>query len=329
MALEVNGYKSKLFSGIVSILFFLTLCPAVFAATLVWQEQATVAGPAIQLGDLALLSGDDPDRLDVLRAVNMGRAAAPGQTSYLTGDILRARIMAAGIDPMVEGWTIPERVTVTTLSQIVPGEAITQKVTQVLMGQVPYPPADVTVKIRGSLAEVPIPVGAYEIKVKLPNGVRLVGPTQVAAEIWASGRLAKTIYLVCDVQVQVQAIIVTSPVAPHKFITPADITVEKRSLASLPVRALKDDSALKLYWTRRTISPGTVLTEDMLDIPPVVTRNSPVTITVDNGTIYISAFGLAMQDGRPGDIIRVQNLETKRIILAKVQAKGTVVPLGW
>lgn len=321
-----HSYKRR---GIMSILLILALCRMAFAATLVWQEQATVAGPTIQLGDLALLSGDDPARLDVLRAVNMGGAPAPGQTSYLTGNILLARIMAAGIDPAAEGWVIPERVTVTTLSQIVPGEVIAQKVTQALMGNVSYPPADVTVKIRGGLADAQIPVGAYEIKVKFPNGVRLAGPTQATAEIWANGRAAKTIYLACNVQVLVPAIVVTSPVAPHKFVSPANVTVEKRSLASLPVRALKDDSPLKLYWTRRTISPGTVLTEDMLDIPPVVTRNSPVTITVDNGTIYISASGLAMQDGRPGDIIRVQNVETKRIIMAKVQAKGTVIPLGW
>lgn len=329
MTLEVNWYKIKLFPGMMSVLFILALCRPAFAATLAWQEQATVTGPTIQLGDLAELSGDDPARLAVLRAVNMGGAPAPGQTSYLTGDILLARIMAAGIDLAAEGWTVPEKVKVTTLSQIVPGDVITQKITQALREKVPYPSPDVTVKIRGSLADVQIPVGAYEIKVIFPNGVRFVGPTQVTAEIRANGRPAKTIYVVCDVQVQVPAIVVTSPVARHKFVALTDITFEKRSLASLPVRALKDDSVLKLYWTRRTISPGTVLTEDMLDIPPVVTRNSPVMITVDNGTIYISASGLAMQDGRPGDIIRVQNVETKRIIMAKVQAKGTVVPLGW
>ena len=324
-----NGNKRKLFPGIMSVLFILALCRAALAATLVWQEQAVVSGPAIQLGDLALLSGDDPARLAVLRAVNMGGAPAPGQTSYLTGDILLARLTAAGLDPAAEGWTIPDRVTVTTLSQIVPGEVIAEKITQTLREKTPYPSADVAVKIRSGLGDVRIPVGAYEIKVKLPNGIRFAGPTPVTAEIRADGKPVKAVYLVCDVQVQVPAVVVTSPVAPHKFITPADITVEKRSLASLPVRALKDDSMLKLYWTRRTISPGTVLTEDMLDIPPAVTRNSPVMITIDNGTIYIAAAGLAMQDGRPGDIIRVQNVETKRIIMAKVQAKGTVVPLGW
>lgn len=324
-----NWYKIGLFVGIMGILVYLLPSRTAFSAAIAWQDQATVAGPTIKLGDLADLSGNDPSRIAVLRAVNMGQAPAPGQTSYLTGDILLARITAAGVNPLAEGWTIPDKIAVTTLSQTVPRVIIEQKILKALSEKVPYPPEDVTQNIRSGLTDLQVPVGAYVINVKFPNGVRFVGPTQATAEIWVDGRLVKTIYLVCDVQVMVQAFVVNKTVAPHRYITPADITVEKRSLASLPVRALKDDTAIKSYWTRRTLQPGTVLTEDMLDIPPVIKRNGQVTITIDTGAVFITAVGLALQDGRPGDVIRVQNVETKRIIMAKVQATGIVVPLGW
>ena len=41
----------------------------------------------------------------------------------------------------------------------------------------------------------------------------------------------------------------------------------------------------------------------------------------------ISGTGLALQDGRPGDFIRVRNVDSKRIVVAKVTADGTVAPV--
>lgn len=310
-------------------LFFLMIPQMVFSATTIeWKEQVTVTNPLLVLGDLAYLSGDDPARLAVLQSISMGETPPPGQTRYLTGDVLLARLSAAGIRPWTEGWPMPGKILVTTLSQVVAKDIIDQKVSAMLTGKLAYPKEDITIKARGSRDDVQIPLGSYEIITKLPQGIRFSNPTQVIAEIWVDNRLVKSIYLVYDVQVLVNAYVIKNTVAAHQFLTDADIAIEKKPLVRLPVRAVKDEAMFKSYWTRRTLSPGTVLAEDMLDIPPAVKRNSQVTILVDTNGIVITTYGFALQDGRPGDVIRVQNLETKRIIMTKVQQNGMVVPLG-
>jgi len=82
------------------------------------------------------LSGDDPARVAVLQAVNMGEIPRPGQTRYLTGDILLARLSAAGISPRAEGWSLPSGILVTTLSQTVAKELIDRQVSAAFMERI-------------------------------------------------------------------------------------------------------------------------------------------------------------------------------------------------
>lgn len=311
-----------------TLLFLISPQTADAAVYIQWKEQVAVSGPMLALRDLADLSGDDAGRVAVLQSLSMGQAPAPGQTSYLTGDVLLARLSSVGVNPFAEGWTLPNYIVVSTECQTVSRETIDQRVTEAITSRISYPKEDVKIMPRGRAIEAQIPTGAYSVTISFPKGIRFVGPTPVVAEIRVADRLVKSIYLAYDVQVSVNAFVVKNTVAAHKILTEDDIAVEKRLLSNLPARAVKDSAMLKSYWTRRKISPETVLTEDMLDIPPVVKKNSQVTIVSSSNGIFVTAFALAQQDGKPGDVIRVRNIDSHRLIMAKVRQDGTVVPLG-
>ncbi len=58
-----------------------------------------------------------------------------------------------------------------------------------------------------------------------------------------------------------------------------------------------------------------------------VKRNQTVVMKISMRGFSISTFGMAMQDGVAGAIIRVRNIDTKRIVSALVTADGTVQPI--
>ena len=61
---------------------------------------------------------------------------------------------------------------------------------------------------------------------------------------------------------------------------------------------------------------------------PVITkRNQKVLIRIDMPGFLITAFGKAMQEGRAGEYIKVRNVDSQRIISAKVNEDGTVEPV--
>ncbi len=61
--------------------------------------------------------------------------------------------------------------------------------------------------------------------------------------------------------------------------------------------------------------------------PIIVKRNQSVLIKIDRLGLLVTAMGSAMQEARVGDFIRVKNIDSQRIIVAKVNEDGTVEPV--
>ena len=59
----------------------------------------------------------------------------------------------------------------------------------------------------------------------------------------------------------------------------------------------------------------------------VVKRNQNVIIQVERPGLVVTAIGKAMQQARAGEYIKVRNLDSQRIILARVNEDGTVEPV--
>jgi flagella basal body P-ring formation protein FlgA len=56
-------------------------------------------------------------------------------------------------------------------------------------------------------------------------------------------------------------------------------------------------------------------------------RNQTILIKVDRLGLLVTAIGRTMQDGGVGEYIKVQNLNSQRIITAKVNEDGSVEPV--
>ena len=81
---------------------------------------------------------------------------------------------------------------------------------------------------------------------------------------------------------------------------------------------------------RRNLRAKTVIRPDMIGPAKpavVVGRNQTVVIRIERPGILVTAIGKAMQDGRAGEYIKVRNVDSQRIILAKVNEDGTVKPI--
>jgi flagella basal body P-ring formation protein FlgA len=59
----------------------------------------------------------------------------------------------------------------------------------------------------------------------------------------------------------------------------------------------------------------------------IVGRNQNVVIRIERPLLLVTAIGKTLQEGRAGEYIKVRNLNSQRIILAKVKEDGTVEPV--
>jgi len=76
---------------------------------------------------------------------------------------------------------------------------------------------------------------------------------------------------------------------------------------------------------RRAAAAGTVISPGLVDIPPTIRKGEHVTLVAQRQGIAIRAPGRAMVDAQIGDLIRVRNLSSERIVEGKVRGPGEVV----
>ncbi|WP_312953564.1 flagellar basal body P-ring formation chaperone FlgA [Stutzerimonas kunmingensis] len=75
---------------------------------------------------------------------------------------------------------------------------------------------------------------------------------------------------------------------------------------------------------KRRIRAGQTITPALLEQAMAVRRGEPVRMIANNDGIEASASGEALADGQPGDVIRVRNARSGKVIDAKVVEAGVV-----
>ena len=80
----------------------------------------------------------------------------------------------------------------------------------------------------------------------------------------------------------------------------------------------------------RAVVANTEISDDMitaLTSSVVVRRNSAVVIRLDRPGFTVTAMGTALQEARTGETLKVRNDDSRRVIVCKVNADGSVEPV--
>ncbi len=81
---------------------------------------------------------------------------------------------------------------------------------------------------------------------------------------------------------------------------------------------------------KNRLPANTVLQPNMLrslESSVIVKRNQNVVIRIERPGFLITAVGKTMQDGKAGEYIKVRNMDSQRVIIAKISEDGTVEPV--
>ena len=114
------------------------------------------------------------------------------------------------------------------------------------------------------------------------------------------------------------------PLGRHKPITEDDIKLQKMDLARLPSGAITDPDAVLGKRTKRAIGAQTVLRANLVELPPLVKRGDMVMIVAESDGLLITALGQVKKKGRRGERIPVINLDSKKVLYARVLDSNTV-----
>lgn len=133
-----------------------------------------------------------------------------------------------------------------------------------------------------------------------------------------------TIYVPVTVQSRVQVWALRTPHAQGARLSAADVVAESRLVGGLAVGYVTDLAELGRGTLRHALPAGAILTSADLLPDYMVRQGEQVTMVASMGGIQVRAAGLALQSGRYGALIRVQNPSSAKVVQGVVEGDRVV-----
>jgi flagellar basal body P-ring formation protein FlgA len=122
--------------------------------------------------------------------------------------------------------------------------------------------------------------------------------------------------------------VLTKAILKGDVVTAGDISIERRRRSDMGADVFTDTSKVIGNVARRPLPRGLVLREADIQRLDAVERNANVTMVFEQPGLQLSMRGKATQSGAIGDIIQVQNINSKKMVEAIVTGPGRVSVTG-
>ncbi|MCK9222373.1 MAG: flagellar basal body P-ring formation chaperone FlgA [Limnochordia bacterium] len=307
------------------VLLALILTQGICAQVLIKiDEHVEVSGTKIFLGDIAQIQGADPADLEQLEVVYIGEAPLPGYSRTLSLGILRMRLQQAKFSLKELELLVPPSFRVSTRTQVLESKRIIEVADGALMqALVEYP--QVRFERITKVQDVVLPEGEIQLS---PSSLPMVGRTMsFGIDVLIDGVFYRSLWVSYSVSLPVQVVAVKDAHMKHQVLKPDELVLVERDLFVVRDNAFSSIEDLAGYRVKRWILSGTVLTKDLIEPVPEVTAQQIVTLESSYGNVYAITKALSLEDGYVGDWIRVENLESGRVVIAEVAGPGRVISL--
>jgi flagella basal body P-ring formation protein FlgA len=280
----------------------------------------------IRLGQIGIVRGRQA-LVTKASEIPLGRVPGPRQSFLVDRPMILSRLACSGIPASDVVLTGAQKVSVKWQQQVIK--------------------ADKFVEVAGAfLKESPIASSAAEFEpARLPDDLAVSVPAAhvdfSACSVESGASNMAKVRIVADAngkQLGTRDVTFLLKYRGRRMVTAADIPAGIAiSHENTKIEEVLSDEPESAEWrppygliARRQLAKGTVIKSAMVGAarPQVVLkRNETVLIRIQIPGLLVTAMGKAMQDGRIGEYIKVRNIDSKRIILARVNKDATVEPV--
>ena len=182
----------------------------------------------------------------------------------------------------------------------------------------PWPRGSVRVEFVDPVADVTVAAARPGIRVRSRSGEAYIGQSSFFVGYYDGGRLLREDSVRVRMEVLMDVVVSARALSAGTVLDSGDVKLLSRWHDSMPqnrLSGLKDALGKKIS---TTVRPNTEITRNILRDCPLVKRGEPVRIVLDSGQLRVTATGVSQEDGLKGDVIRVLNSSSKRVIHARV-----------
>jgi flagella basal body P-ring formation protein FlgA len=237
--------------------------------------------------------------------------------------ILYMSLCMVSLAPPVAGEDL--RLTVKQSDQSIQESTFREHFKEYICRQLRKRKADVVVyrfKVKGNR---PVPAGKISFKLFQKNRIRLKRQVKIITSVMVNGHIENEVMLSGYIAVSESVVCASRDLKRGEVIKKDDVYLGKIKGSRLSLKVLTHMDKVAGLRAKHNIKAGTCLKEWMLEKSPVVEKGDLITIFAESGNLKVTAQGRVLMKGCTGEIIKVQNLMSKKDIYATVVDKSTVM----
>ena len=292
--------------------------PANESASWPLTAQAQVDSQGIYLKNLVA-----PNFTQPIPEIRLADSPAWGRFTILT----RAQItdlLAKQSPDLTPVWSGPERVRIIRRSRMLDETEIKQLLTSTLQSEHVRDRGELELRFVRPWTAIQAPDEALQLRVlDLPNSG--VTPNFIArCELRAGNEVVGNWQLNVNAKIWRDVYVARSALLRGQSFASADIGQERRDLLAFKDCLTTLPADISSYDIGENLSGGALITARTLKQRPVIKRGKTVDALVQDGKLQIVVKVEALEDGLPGQFVRVRNLKSRREFRGKVQDEQTI-----
>ena len=207
---------------------------------------------------------------------------------------------------------------------VIRGGAIKAAVMAYVGKNMPWQEGAVRVEFSGGVSDLSLPGKKITYRVLSKGNMDFIGDSSFKVKFYENDVFLKQKIVNVRLEVLMDVVISVKSLPRNVKIGRNDVKLVKRWFSSTPskiISSLDDVVGMKL---RTSVKLNAKITKNMVKSIPMVKRRKPVKIIFENGLMSITTIGLSEQDGMEGDLIKVRNVSSKKLIYARVMGNSLV-----
>jgi len=167
-----------------------------------------------------------------------------------------------------------------------------------------------------------LPQCGQSLQVNMAPGTKLLGHSSLSVSCAAPQQWK--IHVAAHIDGEVDTLIARHPIPRGTMIRNEDLEFALRRYSQLNHGYYSSAKSLNNMEAKRNIKIGQILTPSLIRAQKLVLRGQHITIVAQNGGLNLRVKGKALMDGQQGQTIKVKNLNSKKLIYARVVSAGIV-----
>jgi len=201
---------------------------------------------------------------------------------------------------------------------VIKGETIKAHVRTYIEKNMPWPKSAVRVEFPARVSDLSLMGKKITCRVLSRRNEDFIGNSSFTVRCYENGTFLNGKTVRARIEVLMDVVVSTKSLRRNVKIERGDVRLVKKWFNRLPSNIISSHDAVVGMKLRTNVKLNTAITGNMVRSIPMVKRGKPVRIVFENGPIRITTIGFPEQDGMYGELIKVRNVSSKKVIYARV-----------